>query len=194
MAVKYPIKLKYGNTNTYFIGGLLIDTDYARTLRAFYREIKKNCVNVRDIQYVIATHYHPDHIGLISELMELGVKLLLIENQTDHVHFSDAIFGREPRLQYRPINERDATVISCEESRCFLGKIGIQGQIVPTHSHSADGIALILDDGSCFVGDLEPPEYIDIYEDDRGLFDDWQRIMSFSPKTVYYAHINERSL
>lgn len=35
------IKLKYGNTNTYFINGLLIDTDYAGMLPAFYKEIKK---------------------------------------------------------------------------------------------------------------------------------------------------------
>lgn len=39
-------KLKYGNTNTFFIrgtnGSVLIDTDYAGTLSTFYREIKKH--------------------------------------------------------------------------------------------------------------------------------------------------------
>ena len=38
------IRLKYGNTNTFFIRGeacgLLIDTDYAGTLPAFYRALK----------------------------------------------------------------------------------------------------------------------------------------------------------
>ena len=38
-------KLKYGNTNTYFIrgtkGGVLLDTDYAGSLPAFFRKIKK---------------------------------------------------------------------------------------------------------------------------------------------------------
>ena len=53
-------KLKYGNTNTYFIDGLLIDTDYAGTLPAFFREIKKNGIAVSDIKYILATHYHPD--------------------------------------------------------------------------------------------------------------------------------------
>ena len=37
------IKVKYGNTNTFFIqgnnNGLLIDTDYAGTLPAFYKTI-----------------------------------------------------------------------------------------------------------------------------------------------------------
>ena len=76
------IRLKYGNTNTFFISGancnLLIDTDYAGTLTAFYKAINMNHIKVSDISYVLATHYHPDHIGLISELMKQGVKLLLL--------------------------------------------------------------------------------------------------------------------
>ena len=68
-------KLRYGNTNTFFLegsnGGLLIDTDYAGTLSAFFRAIKAAGITVREISYVMATHYHPDHMGLISELMEM---------------------------------------------------------------------------------------------------------------------------
>ena len=63
------IKLKYGNTNTFFIkgsqGGLLIDTDYAGTMPAFYKAMKNASIGLTDIKYVIATHYHPDHMGLI---------------------------------------------------------------------------------------------------------------------------------
>ena len=65
------IKLKYGNTNTFFIhgmnGNLLVDTDYAGTLPAFYRALKADNIKISDISYVVATHYHPDHIGLIRE-------------------------------------------------------------------------------------------------------------------------------
>lgn len=97
------IKLKYGNTNTYFIqgnnGGLLVDTDYAETLPAFYKALKQNGIRVNDIQYVMATHYHPDHMGLISELMKQGAWLLLIDTQKDFVHFSDRLFARD-KLPY----------------------------------------------------------------------------------------------
>lgn len=61
------IKLKYVNTNTYFVNGLLIDTDYAGTLSAFYKEVKKNKISVTDIKYVVAAHYHPDHMGWVSD-------------------------------------------------------------------------------------------------------------------------------
>lgn len=185
-------KLKYGNTNTYFINGLLIDTDYAGTLPAFYKEIKRNNISVADIKYVLATHYHPDHMGLIGELTELGVKLLLIEHQLEYVHFSDEIFRREPRLNYKPIDESKALVIACEESRDILRDTGIQGEIIPTKSHSSDGIAVIFDDGNCFVGDLEPFEFIGAYENNTALREDWELILSYAPAVIHYGHANKK--
>ena len=93
------IRLRYGNTNTFLIPAtrsyLLLDTDYAGTLPAFYRAIKTNAVQVKEIGWVLATHYHPDHMGLIPDLMKQGVKLLLIDTQKEFVHFSDYIFSRD---------------------------------------------------------------------------------------------------
>ena len=191
-------KLKYGNTNTFFIqginGGVLIDTDCAGTLSAFYKEIKTHGIKLSDITYVLATHYHPDHIGLVSELMKQGVKLLLVDTQTEYVHFADEIFSRDKRLGYEPINADNAIIIKCNESREFLQSIGITGEIISTPSHSCDSISLILDEGRCFVGDLEPIEYLGGYEDTDRLKKDWNRVMSYNPKIIYYAHANEKML
>lgn len=190
-------KLKYGNTNTFFIrgkhGGMLIDTDYAGTLPAFYKAIKENNIKINDITYVLATHYHPDHIGLVSKLMKLGVSLLLIDFQRGNIHFANDIFKRDRGLAYEPINEKDAVIISCKESRAFLSAIGIAGEIVSTGSHSADSISVVLDDGCCIVGDLEPMEHLDAYEHNPVLQADWELIMSYKPKTIYYAHANEKN-
>ena len=141
------IKLKYGNTHTFFIrgmsGNLLVDTDYAGTLPAFYRAIKECKIKISDITYILATHYHPDHIGLVSELMNQGVKLLVIDIQYSYIHF-------------------------------------------------ADSISLILDSGECFVGDLEPIEYLAAYEQNDRLKYDWELVMHNAPKKIYYAHANEK--
>ena len=192
------IKLKYGNTNTYFIrgtsGNLLVDTDYAGTLTAFYRAIKEQTIKISDITYILATHYHPDHIGLIGELINQGVKLLVIDTQYSYIHFSDNIFSRDKRLAYEPIHMDNAIIINTEESRAFLRNIGIDGEIVATTSHSADSISLILDSGECFVGDLEPIEYLAAYDQNDRLNYDWELIMHYAPKKIYYAHANEKIL
>ena len=189
--------LKYGNTNTYYIGGdegLLIDTDYAGTLPAFFREIKEKNIGIKNIKYVIATHYHPDHVGLISELMKLGVKLILITTQESFINYPDEIFSRTPHLKYKSINKNLATLISPKESRSFLKKLDIDGEIFTTASHSDDGIAIVLDSGECFIGDVEPLAYLEAYEEKQSLASDWEKILSFNPKVIYYSHYNEKRL
>ena len=187
------IKLKYGNTNTFFVRGknknILVDTDYAGTLPLFYKSLKENGITVNDIDYVLATHYHPDHMGLIPELMKLGVKLLLVDTQKDAVHFSDYIFARDG-LPFEPIDETRATVIRCEESRQFFSRIGINGEVIATPSHSPDSISLLLDSGDAFVGDLQPYEYLDGYDGDDAAKADWTRIHGFQTKRIFYAHAN----
>ena len=66
-------KLKYGNTNTFFVRGergyLLVDTDYAGTLPAFYGAIKKYNIKER-LNFIIGTDafkkieswYHSDEL------------------------------------------------------------------------------------------------------------------------------------
>jgi len=185
-------RLRYGNTNTFLIHGtggkLLVDTDMAGTLPLFYKAIKESGVRVDEISYVLATHYHPDHMGLVSKLMGQGVRLLLVDVQKPFVHYSDEIFAKDKRLAYEPICEEAATVISCEDSRAFLRELGIMGEICSTPSHSADSVSLFLDAGVCLAGDLEPIEYLTGYEENKQLSQDWELVLEHEPKCVYYGH------
>ncbi|MBQ9662654.1 MAG: MBL fold metallo-hydrolase [Oscillospiraceae bacterium] len=189
------IKLRYGNTNTFYIpgsdGGLLIDTDWAGTLPQFFKAIKSASIEIKAITSLLATHYHPDHIGLAGELQKLGVNLMIVDVQSPFVHASDEIFTRDKRLNYHAIDENAATVITCAESRDVLKELGINGEILHTPSHSEDSISLFLDDGSCFVGDLEPLAYLEGYDGNLALKSDWEKIMHRHPKRILYAHANE---
>ena len=190
-------KLKYGNTNTYFIrgakGSILLDTDYAGTLPMFYKEIKKNGISLKDITYILATHYHPDHMGLVGELVSMGVKFLVIDTQVPNLHFSDDIFSRDKTFRMSPsVPEDKAEVIACKDSRAFLAALGIDGEIVSTPSHSGDSITFVLGSGDCFVGDLEPMEFMDGYEVNKALQSDWEKVMSFSPRVIHYGHAPEK--
>lgn len=186
------IKLKYGNTNTFLIQGkdanLLIDTDWAGTFHAFCKKIKENGIKLSEITHVIATHYHPDHMGIVSELVDSGAKLIILDFQIPHIHHSDAIFKKDKNLSYKPIDEKNAIVIAEKQSREFLKSIGIDGEIIKTSSHSEDSISIILDDGDCFSGDLEPYEYIAAYDGNKALEDDWDKILKSKAKTVHFSH------
>ena len=86
---------------------MLVDTDTAGTMQRFYQALKANSLRVKDISYVLATHYHPDHMGLISALVKQGVGLLLLDVQKPFVHFSDPVFSRAG-FSVEPIDERTA--------------------------------------------------------------------------------------
>ena len=120
-------KIRYGNTSTFLIRGtkanILVDTDYAGTLPAFYKAIKDLGIKVSDIGYVLATHYHPDHVGLVSELMDQGVKLVVMESQTAFIHYSDTIFAREPHLNYKPIDDSKALILKFVDSPSLLDSL-----------------------------------------------------------------------
>ena len=190
--------LRYGNTNTYYIrgtdGGILVDTDWAGTLPGFYGALKKSGIRMEDIQYVMATHYHPDHMGLISQLMGQGVRLLLMDVQQEYVHFSDAVFAKDRRLHYEPIQEEKAVRISCSSSREFLNKLGIGGEILHTPGHSEDSVSLILDDGTAIVGDLDPLPYMEAYPSEDPRQESWKQILAHHPRRILYAHANEQIL
>ena len=192
------IKLRYGNTNTFYIpgavGGLLVDTDWAGTLPQFFRAVKAAGIEMKAITTLLITHYHPDHMGLAGELQQLGVKLLIADVQRPFVHAPDGIFARDRRLAYRAVDEAAAAVFSCAESRAMLKTLGIDGEIIRTPSHSEDSISLLLDDGSCLVGDLEPLQYLAGYDENPALKSDWEQIMDRRPKRILYAHANEQDL
>ena len=190
------VTLRYGRTNTFLAkgdsGSLLVDTDYAGTMQGLYRELKANGIRLKEITWMMATHYHPDHCGLTGLLQAQGIPLLLLDSQVEAVHFPECIFARENRA-YAPVDPEKAAVLSEEESRPFLKKLGIGGEIIRTPSHSADSVSLILDDGSCFVGDLEPREYLGGYAENAPQAGDWAKIMTRHPKMIYYGHAPARA-
>ena len=190
--------LKYGNTNTFYISnghsGILVDTDWAWTLSAFFKAIKSRHISIDKIKFLIVTHYHPDHMGLVSELVELGIKLVVVDVQSDFIHCSDNIFQRDKHRIYQPIKDDEAIVISCAESRNFLAEIGIAGEIVYTPGHSDDSISIILDEGIAIVGDLDPVDSVLAYNDNTILKNSWNKIFSHKLKVVFYGHANERDV
>ena len=180
--------LKYGNTNCYYIegkkGSILVDTDWAGTLQAFYKKIKE--LNITKMDYLLITHFHPDHIGIAQNIIDMGTKLLLIDVQKDYIHCSNKIFEKDKNISFKPINT-EPIIISCEQSRKFLNELGIDGEIIYTPGHSDDSISLILDKGIAFVGDLYDLNSAAAFNDEK-ITDSWERILSHNISKICYGH------
>ena len=181
--------LKYGNTNCYYIegknGSVLLDTDWAGTLQLFYSKIKE--LNIKSIDYLLITHYHPDHMGIAQDIVEnMNAKLLVVDVQQDYIHSSDKIFENDKNIRFKPIITKPI-IISCEQSRRFLNELGIDGEIIYTPGHSDDSISLILDKGIAFVGDLYDLNSAAAFNDEK-ITDSWERILSHNISKICYGH------
>ena len=181
--------LKYGNTNCYYIkgkkGSILVDTDWAGTLQAFYKKVKE--LNITNIDYLLITHYHPDHMGIVQDIIDsMNVKLLVIDVQKDYIHCSDKIFEKNKNINFNPICT-EPLIISCNDSRNFLNNLGINGEIIYTPGHSDDSISLILDEGIALVGDLYDLNSAITFNDEK-INNSWDKILSYNISKIYYGH------
>ena len=181
--------LKYGNTNCYYIkgekGSILVDTDWAGTLQAFYKKVKE--LNITNIDYLLITHYHPDHMGIAQDIIDnMNIKLLVIDVQKGYIHCSDQIFEKNNDINFKPINAQPL-IISCEDSRSFLNDLGINGEIIYTPGHSDDSISLILDDGIALVGDLYDLNSATAFNDEK-INNSWNKILKHDIWKIYYGH------
>ena len=55
--------------------------------------------------------------------------------------------------------------VDCDATNLNLQIIGL----ISTPSHREDSVSVILDDGNCIVGDLEPVDFLSAYEDNPRL-------------------------
>ncbi len=184
-------ELKYSNTNTYLIEGengiLLIDTGWAGTFKAFCSCMGGLGIPVQSIDYILITHFHPDHCGIAQNIVDLGPVIAVMDVQKNHIHDSDHIFEKENNREFAPIKDKSVRYVSVHNSRIFLSELGIAGQIIHTPGHSDDSVSVLLDDGSLFVGDLNPLYELELHRGTE-IGKSWDMLLSQDPSTIYYGH------
>ena len=190
-------EINYSNTNTYLIEGtkgkLLFDTGWAGTIPGFCRFIGSLNISIQSIDYILISHFHPDHMGIAQEISEIGSEIIVMETQKEFIHLSDMIFAKEAKYNYKPIDDTKIKLIKHSDSRRFLKGIGIDGEIIHTPGHSEDSISLCLDDGTIFVGDLNPLYELELHKGTQ-IEDSWEKLLTRKPKIVYYGHARKAEL
>lgn len=184
-------ELKYSNTNTYLIpcakGYLLFDTGVAGTFPLFCKALGEIGVSAQDIKYIMISHFHPDHMGIAQNIAGLGATIVVADVQKEYIHSADAVFKKDSKISFQPIEDDKVIIVPVIDSRTFLDEIGIKGEILYTPGHSEDSISLFLDDGSLFVGDLNPLYELELHKGTR-IYDSWTCLLERNPLKVYYGH------
>ncbi len=151
------VNVGYDSTNYYVVGSgkkrLLVDVGWPGTLGKLQANLKRKGIAIEEIPYLLATHYHPDHAGLVQEVKAKGVRLVVMEGQDDAIPALEQ--WMKPEMHFQEIDLRDNTAVTLAESRGFLAKLDIAGEIVHTPGHSDDSVTLVLDSGDAFTGDLQ---------------------------------------
>ncbi len=183
------VNVGYASTNYYVLADarprLLVDVGWPGTLPRLQHTCKRMGIALPGIPYLLITHYHPDHAGLAQEVKRLGVKLIVLDTQIGAVPGLRAYM--KPDAHYVEIDLADNTALRVAESRAFLGRIGIRGEIVATPGHSDDSVTLVLDEGVAFTGDLTHPG-ITTGDPLDPVLQSWAKIRSLQVRTIYPGH------
>ncbi len=183
------LSVGYDSTNYYLIGAetpnLLIDVGFPGTLPKLRQRLHQKGARLEDVEYLLVTHFHPDHAGAAQELKDLGVRLVVFDLQREFIAPMSAYM--KPSQGYVPITMTDTFELKLSESRAWLEGLGLAGEVIHTPGHSDDSVSLVLDEGIAFTGDLTAPMMVadDPLEPVR---QSWARLRSLGVHTVYPGH------
>jgi len=183
------VNVGYGSTNYYAIAYkpkqyFLVDCGRPGTLGKLKHECKLKGIDLSQIKYFLVTHFHPDHAGLAQELINIGIRLLLLETQVKYAGQMKNIMKKDSG--YIDIEVTGIDAIALSDSRQKLKSIGFDGEIISTPGHSPDSVTLILDEGIAFTGDLTPE--IALPDDELICRDSWKKIYAKNVTKIYPAH------
>jgi glyoxylase-like metal-dependent hydrolase (beta-lactamase superfamily II) len=179
----------YDSTNYYLVNDkaarLLIDVGWPGTLPKLVATLTHKGVALKQVSALLVTHYHPDHAGLAQELKDEGIQLVVLETQLAAI--PELRRHIKPSYPYREISLNGNVNLSLAESRNYLRRLGISGEIISTPGHSPDSVTLILDEGAAFTGDLTSPA-LATDETRREIERSWEKIRAHGAKMIYPGH------
>jgi ribonuclease/clavin/mitogillin len=183
------INVGYDSTNYYVIEinrrHILIDVGWPGTLPKLLANLKRKGLTFADVDYLLVTHFHPDHAGLVQELKRKGVKHLLLDVQLAGIPLLKTYM--KPDSGYVDILPDNSLHLAVRDSRPWLAHLGFHGEVTGTPGHSDDSVSLVLDEGAAFTGDLLPPMLVSGGEVEKAR-QSWAKLRALHAKTIYPGH------
>jgi hydroxyacylglutathione hydrolase len=206
----FPIPMMFDTIYAVKSGGsILIDGGDPHKLGKLKRGLERASIQPGEIQLIILTHGHWDHIGSAKEIQAFtGAQILL--HQKD-MHFLEETHPSQPPgfsiwgkfiiacinlyTSFIHISPFKVDVIAGDDE-ISLEEYGIPGKVVHTPGHSWGSISVLLDSGQVFVGDLAMNMFpmrlspgLPIFGDDiHTVKKSWQKLLEMGARMVYPAH------
>lgn len=186
-------KFSYRKTNYFLISGndnyILFDAGWPCTYLEYAKALKEQTnVPIQQIKWVIVSHFHLDHAGLVGEMIKKGITCVVFEPQLDKIDEMEQIIKKKQK-DYVLIDKKKLFVMKSANSREWLIKLGIDGEIIETSEHSEDSISFVANDGTALIGDLYPEGTF--VENDKNTETSWQKLKKAHANFIYPAHGNE---
>lgn len=204
--------IRLGLDHCYIIqdeGVMMIDGGAPNQARAFSKALKRASIQPGEVQIIVLTHGHWDHIASANDIKEItGGKIAMHQREKDCLEKSlkpgvpgVTAWGRivsrisAMLLPLIRIPATDVDVILGDEG-LSLAEYGIPGKVIHTPGHSMGSVSVLLETGEAFVGDMAVNMFplslgpgLPIFAEDlRKLKESWHLLLDEGAETVYPAH------
>jgi glyoxylase-like metal-dependent hydrolase (beta-lactamase superfamily II) len=209
----HPIPM--GPVNGYVVqgeGAIMIDGGTPGQADDFLAGLERASIKPEDIQLIVVTHGHWDHIGSAKGIKEVtGAKVAMHQREMDCLRKSVDPPPPPPvtpwgRILVKLISmaasassiEVPATGVDIVlgDEDLSLVEYGIPGRVIYTPGHTSGSVSVLLETGDAFVGDMAMNGFplrlspgLPIFAEDLGQVKaSWRTLLEAGAKTVYPGH------
>jgi len=200
-----------GFTTSYLIlpGMVLVDAGPPDKAQHLEDTLERLSLRPKDIQLIVITHGHWDHIGSACEIREMTeAPIAMHEREKDRLEKAVTVmppgvtrWGKFLAALAGPISRRvklrkcrvDAVL---RENVFSLRAFGVMGDVFYTPGHSPGSVSVLLESGEAFVGDLAMNRFplrlragLPIFaEVPEKIKESWELLLARGAKTIYPGH------
>jgi len=204
------IQKNLGKSNSYLIksdtGYILLDAGVKNNSNKIQAVMSENNANIGDINLIIITHVHTDHVGSLAELSSAtGAEILVHANGAEALQKGKTSFPKGTSWFFKFISALANSFVGPSgkfdpvhpdiliEEDYKLNEFGVEGKVIPTPGHTQDSSSVIIGDKHCLCGDtmfnLFPNSVYPVFANNKEmLLQSWQKLKRLDCDYFYPGH------